>query len=49
MEQNRVKREPYNKKNLGGEDIYCNKEASFCLISETTVRNLETRDVVYTL
>ena len=47
MEQNRVKRERYNKKVLGGREIYCSKETPFFLISETTVLSLETMDVMH--
>lgn len=47
MEQNRVKRERYDKRFLDSEAIYCNTE-TFCLI-ETTGLNLETMDVIYAL
>lgn len=34
---------------LGGEAVYYNEEALFCLISETTVLNLETMDIIYAI
>lgn len=34
---------------LRGEAVYYNEEALFCLISETTVLNLETMDIIYAI
>ena len=31
------------------ESVYYNKEMTFCLISETTILNLETMHVIYAL
>ena len=47
MNQNRVKKEPYNKKFLVVEAIYYNEETPYCLISETIAPNLETMDSIY--
>ena len=49
MEQNSVKEDHTIKKFLDGETVYYNEETPFCLISETTVFNLETMDVMYSL
>ena len=49
MEQNSVKEDHTIKKILDGETVYYNEETPFCLISETTVFNLETMDVMYSL
>lgn len=49
MEQNSVKEDHTIKKFLDGETVYYNEETLFCLISETTVFNLETMDVMYSL
>lgn len=48
MEQSRVKCKPYHKF-LYCEAICYNEEAPFCLISKTTVLNLEIMDVINTL
>ena len=48
MEQNRVKRGPYNKEFLGRKSIYYHEETPSCLLTETTFLNLETMDVIYT-
>ena len=49
IKKNRVKKEPYDKIFLGKESVYYNKEMTFCLISETTILNLETMHVIYAL
>ena len=49
MEQNSVKEDHTIKKFLDGETVCYSEKTPFCLVSETTVFNLETMDVRYSL